>query len=90
MSGKSRRDRRKHSLQSKKRKSRRSPPATVTQQQPISQTYKPVAPSVSTPTPMPTQTATRYPYILTELRRIGILAGIILAILVVLANLPWW
>jgi hypothetical protein len=30
-------------------------------------------------------TAVRYPYILTELRRIGILAGIMLTILVVLA-----
>ena len=85
MSGKSRHGKGKRFFQSKKSKSRRSPQAIVAQRQPIPQTHETVAPSVSAPTPMPTQTATRYPYILTELRTIGILAGIMLAILVVLA-----
>ena len=85
MPGKSRHGRGKRSFQSKKGESRRSPPTIAAQQQPVSQAYKPVAPSVSAPTPMPAQTATQYPYIPTELRTIGILAGIILAILVVLA-----
>ena len=90
MPGKSQRSRRKHSFQGKKKKGRRSPPGVVAQQPAGIQIDKPVAlppvalprvavPAVSTPTPL------RYPYILTELRRTGILAGIMLVILVVLA-----
>ncbi len=90
MPGKSRHDRRKHSFQGKKKKGRRNPPGVVAQRQAGIQIDKPVvpprvvAPSASAPTPMPVLTAVRHPYILTELRRIGILAGIILAVLVVL------
>ena len=90
MPGKSRHDRRKHSFQGKKKKGRRSPAGVVAQQQAVTETHKPVvhprvaAPSASAPTPMPGLTAVRHPYILTELRRIGILAGVMLAILVVL------
>jgi len=88
MPGKSQR---KHLSQSKKRKRRRGSSAIAVQQQPVSQTYEPVsqpvvsAPSASVLTPKATQIAAHYPYIVTELRRIGILAGIMLAILVVLA-----
>ena len=88
MPGKSQR---KHLPQSKKRKRRRDSSAIAAQQQPVSQTYEPVsqpvvsAPSPSVLTPKVTQTVARYPYIVTELQRIGILAGIMLAILVVLA-----
>ena len=91
MPGKSRHDRRKRSFQGKKKKGRRSPPGVVTQQQAVTETPKPVAPprvaapSASAPTPTPVLTGARYSYILTELRRIGILAGAMLAILVVLA-----
>ncbi len=91
MPSKSRHGGRKRFLQGKKKKGRRSPPGVVAQRQAATQTDKPVvpprvaAPSASTPTPMPMLTAVRYPYILTELRRIGILAGIMLVILVVLA-----
>ncbi len=91
MPGKSQRSRRKHSFQGKMKKCRRSPPGVVAQRQADTQIDKPVAPpkvtapSPSAPTPTPVLTAVRYPYILTELRRIGILAGIMLAILVVLA-----
>ena len=91
MAGKSRHDRRKHSFQGKKKKGRRSPPGVVAQRQTDIQIDKPVvpprvaAPSTNAPTPMPGLTAVRHPYILTELRRIGILAGIMLVILVVLA-----
>ncbi|MAF85327.1 MAG: hypothetical protein CL875_02425 [Dehalococcoidales bacterium] len=55
------------------------------------QTYEPVtpsqvaAPSASVPTSMPAPTAVHYPFIATELRRIGILAGIALVILIVLS-----
>jgi len=91
MPGKSQHGRRKRSFRGKKKKGRRSSPGVVAQRQAATQTDKPVvpsrvaAPSASTPTPMPVLTAVRYPYILTELRRIGILAGIMLVILVVLA-----
>ncbi len=90
MPGKSRHGRRKHSFQGKKRKGGRSPLGVAAQRQPDTQIDKPVAPPkvtaplVSAPTQMPVLTAVRYPYILTELRRIGILAGIMLVILVVL------
>ena len=87
MPGKSRRGRGKHSARSKKRQGTL---ARVVQQRVASETYEPAAPVVpasspSVPTPITTPTGARYPYIITELRRIGILAGIMLAILVVLA-----
>jgi len=91
MPSKSRHGRRKRSFQGKKKKGRRSPPGVVAQQQAVTEAHKPVAPprvaapSASAPAPTPVLTAVRYPYILTELRRIGILAGIMLVILVVLA-----
>ena len=85
MSGKSRHKKGKRSFQSKKGKISGSSSAIVTPQQPVSQIRKPVAPSVSAPASMPAQTTVQYPYILTELRRIGILAGIMLVILSVLA-----
>ena len=73
--------------QRKKGKGRRSPAAKIAHQQAVTQVYKPVShPEVST-SPRVTPTPARYPYIITELRRIGILAGIMLAILVVLALL---
>ncbi len=88
MPGKSQR---KHVSQSKKRKKRAGSSAIAAKQPPVSQAYEPVSqpvvssPSASVPTPKATQAAVSYPYIVTELRSIGILAGIILAILVVLA-----
>jgi len=56
------------------------------QQQVVAQPDKPaVPPKVAAPSVgAPTLTLARYPYVVTELRRIGILAGIILVILVVL------
>ncbi len=83
--------RRWHPPQSKKGKGRRSRSVTVTHQQPVAQSNKPVsrpevsAPPVSVPAPVPPQIVVQYPYIVTELRTIGILAGVMLAILVVLA-----
>ena len=91
MSGKSRHGRGKHSPQSKKGESRRHHLATVVRQQAVAQTYEPVsrpavsAPSASVLTPMAKLAAVRYPHIGTELRTIGILAGIMLLILVVRA-----
>ena len=89
MPGKSRRSKGKHSVRSKRRRSGRGSLAMAPQQLPASQTYEPQpevsAPAPSVPTPAVTVTTARYPYITTELRRIGILAGITLVILVVLA-----
>ena len=82
--------RRRHPSRGKKKKRQQPSSVTAAQQQAVAQVYKPasqpkvLAPSASIPTPMAAQTAARYPYIVTELRRIGILAGIILAILAVL------
>ncbi|MCL0057781.1 hypothetical protein M1N05_01755 [Dehalococcoidales bacterium] len=71
--------------QRKKGKGRRSSAAKIAHQQAVTQVYKPVShPEVST-SPRVTPTPARY--IITELRRIGILAGIMLVILVVLALL---
>ncbi len=90
MPSKSRHGKGKRFSQGKKRKGRRSPLGVVAQRQTDIQIDKPVAspkvaaPLASAPTPTPVLTAVRYPYILTELRRIGILAGVMLAILVVL------
>jgi len=91
MPSKSRHGRRKYSFQDKKKKGRRSSPGVVIQQQAAPQIDKPVAPPrvaaplIRKPTQMPTPIAARYPYIFAELREIGILAGIMLVILVVLA-----
>ncbi|MCL0053162.1 hypothetical protein M1M86_01555 [Dehalococcoidales bacterium] len=71
--------------QRKKGKGRRSSAAKIAHQQAVTQVYK-SHPEVST-SPRVTPTPARYPYIITELRRIGILAGIMLVILVVLALL---
>ena len=91
MSSKSRHGRGKHSSGGKRRKSRQRFSATVAQQVIMAQTDEPVsrpnasAPSVSMPTPMAKSVVVHYPFITTELRSIGVLAGIMLVILSVLA-----
>ncbi len=91
MPGKSQRKKRKHSIQSKKRKGGLGQPTVLVQQQAASQTHKPVSsPNVSVPLAnVPAQMANSSvvpdPYIATELRTIGILAGIMLIVLIVLA-----
>ncbi|MFQ5997270.1 MAG: hypothetical protein ACE5KP_06585 [Dehalococcoidales bacterium] len=74
-------------LQSKRRKIRQQHLATAAQPPAVTQTDKPVAPArpASTPIPKATSNIVRYPYVIAELKRIGILAGIILVILIVLA-----
>ena len=88
MPGKSQSRRGKHSFQSKKRKGRLSRPNIFAQQAAVAQTREPVSspnvsvPSASIPTPMAKPAAVRHPFIATELRTIGILAGIMLIVLV--------
>ena len=91
MPSKSGRGRRWRPPQSKRKKGRRSPPAAVIQQQIAAPTHKVAspskvsAPSVGTSAPGVAPTPARYPYVVSELRRTGILAGIILVTLVILA-----
>ncbi len=91
MPGKSRHGKGKHPVRTKRRRSGHGSLTSAAQQPPVSQTYEPVpkpevsAASPGTPTPSAAVSTVRYPYIITELRRIGILAGITLVILVVLA-----
>jgi hypothetical protein len=97
MPGKSRRRKGRYLAKSKRRKAGLSHPTVAIQQQAVVQAREPV-PLSKVPTPsagMPAQTAKpaamRYQNVATELRTIGILAGILLVILIVLAlvPLPW-
>ena len=92
MSGKSGRGQGKRSARGKKRKGRRDYSATVAQHQIASPAREPaIPPKISSPAAgVPTTTTARptsirYPYVGAELRRIGILAGIMVVILIVLA-----
>ena len=89
MPGKSRQVRGKRSFQSKKRRSsRRSHQATVSQQKTVAQSDKPVPPEVIAPSLSAsaiTPVTLKYPNLPYELRRIGILTGIMLATLIMLA-----
>jgi len=87
MASKSRRGRGKYSPPSKKRKRRQISTITATQQQAIAQTYKPAAPSkVAVPlVEEPTPTIAHYPHMTAELRRIGMLAGIMITVLIILS-----
>jgi hypothetical protein len=75
-------------LQSKRKQIRQQQPlATVAQPPVVTKTDKPVASALSASSPARKTAAdtVRYPFVVAELRRIGILAGIILVILIVLA-----
>jgi hypothetical protein len=88
---KSRRGRGKHLPRGKRRKGRKAFSAPVAQPSAVTQGYEPTSqaevavPRAKATTPRATVAAARHPNIAAELRRIGILAGIILVILVVLA-----
>ncbi len=89
MSGKS--GRRRQMTRSKRRKGGRSPSAEVARQPIVAPAHEAVVlpkvsiPSASVPPARATLTIVRHPHITSELRRIGILAGVILVILVVIA-----
>ncbi len=84
MPSKSQRKKRKHSIQSKKRKGGLGQPTVLVQPQAASQAHKPVS-SPNVPAQMVKSSVVPDPYIATELRTIGILAGIMLIVLIVLA-----
>jgi hypothetical protein len=84
-----------HMPRSKRRKFRQGfvpaqPSAVAPQPSAAAQTYEPtpraerIVPVAKAPTPQPAITLAQPPYVAAELRRIGILFGIILVILVVL------
>jgi len=79
--------RRQKALQSKRREERQHFPTPAARQEIVTQKHKPVpsTPSASTPVPRATLRTAQYLYMVPELKRIGILAGIMLAILIVLA-----
>ena len=91
MAGKSKRKRGKH-VPVKKGKSKQRSMATVTQQSAVAAAPEAVprqeapitVPKPSTPLPAAQNASPRYTYITDELRTIGILAGIMLIILVIL------
>ena len=91
MPGKSRHGGRKRSSQGKKKKSRQNAPRAVASQQVEARAAEPVSPPEvvtpveNTPEPVSAPATAQRPYVLTELWRITVLAGIMLVILVVLA-----
>ena len=93
MPGKSRHGKKKHSFRDKTKRNRQYSSVATSQQPVAAQTVeptvapKPSVPPVSVPAPAAkAKTVTvRYPYIIAELRRFGILAGIMLVVLIVLA-----
>ena len=91
MTGKSRRRVGKNSSQSKKKRGGLTRQAVPVQPSAAAQVSEPVTspdspvPEASVPTHKAEPLSIRYPYISAELRTIGILAGIMLLILVVLA-----
>ncbi|HCP60472.1 MAG TPA: hypothetical protein DIT43_02755 [Dehalococcoidia bacterium] len=84
MSGKAQRHRRKHS--SKSRSIKQASPVIASERQPVAQSpepaFQPRTPVSLTKVPV---SPAQYPYVATELRAIGILAGAMLVVLVVLA-----
>ncbi len=91
MPGKSRHGRGRQLPQSKKKKSGLGRKTMPVQPTTVAQTAEPVfrpvtpVPSARVQTPAAKLATIQYPYIVTELRTIGVLAGIMLAILIVLA-----
>jgi hypothetical protein len=93
MSSKSRRKRGKHSFQAKKRKGRLTPAPIASQAPPAGEIRAPVAspppasaPPVSAPAARAAPATSGYPYVAGELRRIGILAAIMVAALIILSQ----
>ena len=91
MPGKSRHGKRKHSTLSKRRKEKQRSLASTARQPVTAQTSMPVPAAskvdskVSIPPPSTAPATDQYAYVTAELKRVGILTGIILVILIVLA-----
>ena len=83
MPSKSRRKRGKQSYHGKKRKGKLAPIPKTVEQATASQTNT-LAESEPVRAPMPV--AARYPYVTSELKRIGIISAIMIAVLVILSQ----
>ncbi len=92
MPGKSRRGKGKYVPYDRKRKGSVSRPTIAAQQPAVGSTREPLArpgaptPSATIPASRAKAQAVQYPYVTRELRTIGILAGIMLVILIVLSR----
>jgi hypothetical protein len=92
MPSKSRRKRGKHSFQGKKRKGKLTPAPMATEAPLAGQTNMPAAPppvsapSVSAPVPKTAPAISGYPNVAGELKRIGIIAAIMLVALAILSR----
>lgn len=89
MPGRAQHSKGKHTPQSKTRKGRRSHPGNASQQQSVSPPSEAAAPPRKIVTPLtdvvtPPPTTVKNPNLLIELRRVGILAGVMLVILLTL------
>ena len=92
MPGKSKHAKGRHPHHSKRSRAKQRQGATVFPPHVISDTSRPVTavsapPLPDTPALSPKAKVIKFPYITSELRRIGILAGIIIVILIVLAQI---
>ena len=86
MPGKSQHKHGKHSSRNKKRMGRPNRPVMAAQPTPTESARETSAPRQIPKAPVATAgTAVQYPYIFTELRRIGILSGVMLVILIIIA-----
>lgn len=90
MPGKSRHGKGKHPHHSKKSKAIKRQAGNLLQQQATAVTPKPAAPVEAPPAPKAAAapaavTTPRYPYVTGELKRTGILAGIVIVVLIVLS-----
>ncbi len=92
MPSKSRRKRGKQSFHSKKRKGKLTTILKAAEKATASESVTPAAPSMITaplvnkPVSSTTPTAAKYPYVTSELKRIGIIALIMIAVLVILSR----
>ena len=88
MPGKSRQRKDKHHQQSKKKKGRQNTSAVISRRETVARSNKPAAVPVEVTTASlatPSPAVVKNPELVAELRRIGILAGIMLAALILLA-----
>jgi hypothetical protein len=93
MSSRSRRKRGKQSFHGKKKKGKLTPVLRTAEPVTASQTDTPTSPPtvttppVSKPAPAPTPAVASYPYVTSDLKKIGIIAAILIAVLAILSRI---
>jgi hypothetical protein len=92
MSSRSRRKRGKQSFHGKKKKGKLTPVLRTAESVTASQTDTPTSPPlvttppISKPAPAPTSAVASYPYVTSDLKKIGIIAAILIAVLAILSR----